>query len=205
MIWIHGGGFTLGWKTQYGSGAGLVAASTANGKPGVIYVGINYRLGLFVSCLLLHVSQANVSQGFLSGPTFSSQGGTANNGLLDQRMAIEWVAANIAKFGGDPNKITVMGESAGGGSTIHQITAYGGLKGKVPFQRAISQSGAFLPVPGTVRPETIFQNFLSRGNFTNLTAARAVPTEQLQLTNAILVGEAPFGDFTFSNSSPILR
>lgn len=49
VIWIHGGGYTLGWKTQYGSGAGLVKASQAHGKTGVVYVAINYRLGLFVS------------------------------------------------------------------------------------------------------------------------------------------------------------
>ncbi|KUJ06338.1 alpha/beta-hydrolase [Mollisia scopiformis] len=183
LLWIHGGGYTLGWKTQYGSGAGLVAASQAHGKTGAIYIAINYRLGLF---------------GFLSGPTFSSEGGTANNGLLDQRMALEWVQKNIHLFGGDPNRVTVMGESAGGGSTIHQVTAYGGLKGPSPFSQAIIQSGAFLPVPGTVRPERIYQKFLTRGNLTNLTEARAAPTEQLQLANAILVGEAPFGDFTFN-------
>lgn len=48
MVWIHGGGYTLGWKTEYGSGAGLVNASLSNDKEGVIYVALNYRLGLFV-------------------------------------------------------------------------------------------------------------------------------------------------------------
>jgi cholinesterase len=53
MIWIHGGGYTLGWKTQYGPGAGLIAASQAHGKTGVIFIAINYRLGLFVSSFLI--------------------------------------------------------------------------------------------------------------------------------------------------------
>lgn len=48
MVWIHGGGYTLGWNTLYGSGAGLVEASQRDGKEGVIYVALNYRIGLFV-------------------------------------------------------------------------------------------------------------------------------------------------------------
>lgn len=182
LVWIHGGGYTFEWKTRYGSGAGLVASSLRNGKEGVIYVALNYRLGLF---------------GFLSGPTFQING-TANAGLLDQRFALEWVQQNIWKFGGDPNRVTVIGESAGGGSTIHQITAYGGLKGPVPFQQAISQSGAFLTVPTNQRQENIFQKFLSLGGVDTLQEARGLSTEKLQLVNAILIGEAPYGDFTFN-------
>ncbi|TVY41701.1 Carboxylesterase [Lachnellula subtilissima] len=182
LVWIHGGGYTLGWKTLYGSGAGLVRASESNGKEGVIYVAINYRLGLF---------------GFLSGPTFQMNG-TANAGLLDQRLALEWIQQNIAKFGGDPHRVTVMGESAGGGSTIHQITAYGGLRGPAPFQQAIIQSGAFLPVPTNKRKEDLFQRFLATANVSTLQEARKLPTDTLQLTNAIMVGEAPYGDFTFN-------
>jgi carboxylesterase type B len=49
VVWIHGGGYTFQWKTRYGSGAGLVEASQRDGKEGIIYVGLNYRLGLFVS------------------------------------------------------------------------------------------------------------------------------------------------------------
>ncbi|TVY37789.1 Carboxylesterase, partial [Lachnellula occidentalis] len=181
LVWIHGGGYVLGWKTLYGSGAGLVRASESHGKEGVIYVALNYRLGLF---------------GFLSGPTFQTNG-TANAGLLDQRMALEWIQQNIAKFGGDPKRVTVMGESAGGGSTIHQITAYGGLRGPVPFQQAIIQSGAFLPVPTNKRKEDLFQLFLATANVSTLQEARGLSTHALQLTNAIMVGEAPYGDFTF--------
>lgn len=57
VVWIHGGGYTLGWKTQYGSGVGLINASRRNNKEGIIYVAINYRLGLFVRSLsLVHCS-----------------------------------------------------------------------------------------------------------------------------------------------------
>jgi carboxylesterase type B len=72
----------------------------------VIFVTINYRLGAF---------------GFLSGPTLQSDG-VANAGLLDQHLALEWVQEHISKFGGDPDQVTVIGESAGGGSILHQIT-----------------------------------------------------------------------------------
>ena len=89
-----------------------------------MFVAINYRLGAF---------------GWLSGPTLQSDG-TANAGLYDQRLALEWVQKNIHLFGGDANCVTVAGESAGGGSIMHQITAFGGLKGAAPFQQAILQS-----------------------------------------------------------------
>jgi carboxylesterase type B len=94
--------------------------------------------------------------------------------------------------------VTVMGESAGGGSTIHQVTAYGGLLGRVPFSQAIIQSGAFLPVPTNNRPEDTFQKFLTLAGVSTLQQARGLPTSALQLVNAQLVGEAPYGDFTFS-------
>lgn len=83
---------------------------------------------------------------------------------------------------------------------MHQITAYGGLQGKVPFQQAIMQSGAFLPVPSNLQQETIFQNFLVTAGVSTLQDARGLSTEALQLVNAKMVGEAPYGDFTFSKS-----
>jgi len=103
---IYGGGYTAGDKSGSGNPAGLLARSENNNASGVIYVSMNYRLGAF---------------GWLSGPTFQ-QDGAANAGLLDQRMALEWVQENIHLFGGDPNRVTVFGESAGGGSIMHQIT-----------------------------------------------------------------------------------
>lgn len=79
---------------------------------------MNYRLGAF---------------GWLSGPTFQ-QDGAANAGLLDQRFALEWVQKHISKFGGDPTRVTLGGESAGGGSIMHQITAYGTRAESKPFR-----------------------------------------------------------------------
>lgn len=87
-----------------GSPAGLLRRS----NNGVIYVSLNYRLGAF---------------GFLSGPTFQSYSNTtANAGLHDQRFALNWVKQHIHVFGGDPNRVTVFGESAGAGGIMHQIT-----------------------------------------------------------------------------------
>ncbi|KAF4630028.1 hypothetical protein G7Y89_g8116 [Cudoniella acicularis] len=165
------------------SAAGLLRASQSNGKEGVIWVAMNYRLGVF---------------GFLSGPTFQTNG-TANAGLHDQRLALEWVQNNIAKFGGDPNRVTVIGESAGGGSTMHQITAYGGSKGKVPFQQAIVQSPGFQMMPSAKGQEAVFQKFLSTSGVGMVQEARGLSTEALQFVNYKIVGESfPYGTFTFN-------
>ncbi|KAE9363396.1 alpha/beta-hydrolase, partial [Stipitochalara longipes BDJ] len=182
LVWIHGGGQVLGYKSLYGGGAGLLAASQTGGREGVIYVAINYRLGLF---------------GWLSGPTFQ-ESGTANAGLLDQRLALEWIQSHIALFGGDPNRVTVMGESAGGASIMHQITAYGGTRGPAPFQQAILQSAAWLPMPITSTQEEIYQKFLETAGVKTLQQARGLSSEALQLVNYKMVGESPYGDFLFN-------
>lgn len=106
LVWIYGGGYTLGSKSDSGNPSGLLARSENDNSTGVIYVAMNYRLGAF---------------GWSSGPTFQ-QNGTANAGLWDQRFALEWIQQNIHLFGGDPTRVTVLGESAGGGSIMHQIT-----------------------------------------------------------------------------------
>lgn len=78
--------------------------------PKFVAVSLGYRLGLL---------------GFLSGNELQADG-DANAGLLDQRAAIGWVQRNIARFGGDPDTITIDGESAGGASVIMQVVSYGG-------------------------------------------------------------------------------
>lgn len=107
LVWIYGGGYVEGDKTASGSPSGLLARSEESpSSGGLIYVAMNYRLGAF---------------GFLAGEEVKKDG-IANAGLLDQRFALEWVQKYIHLFGGDPDRVTIFGESAGGGSIVHQIT-----------------------------------------------------------------------------------
>jgi carboxylesterase type B len=79
----------------------------ASQRDGLVFVAMNYRLGAF---------------GFLAGPSLQAAGGVANAGLLDQRLALEWIQKNIHLFGGDPERVTIMGESAGG--KLHMSKAF---------------------------------------------------------------------------------
>ncbi len=123
MVWIHGGAFKSGsGSLPIYDGAGLASR-------GVVVVTFNYRLGPF---------------GFLAHPLLSAEsphGVSGNYGLLDQVAALEWVRRNIAAFGGDPEKVTVFGESAGGMSILYLMTSplAEGL-----FQRAIVESGPLM-------------------------------------------------------------
>ena len=189
-MWIYGGGYVEGSKTDSGNPAGLIAQSQTDGAEGIIFVAMNYRLGMF---------------GWLSGPTFQ-ENGTPNVGLYDQRLALQWVQKYIHLFGGDPNRVTVMGESAGAGSIVHQITAYGGLRGKAPFQQAIPQSPAWFPTTSNYQKEGIYQDvleyasYVSNSSITTLSQLRSLSTSALQTVNIIAVGLAIYGQFTYGPS-----
>ncbi|TEA16388.1 putative secreted lipase [Colletotrichum sidae] len=130
MYWIFGGGFELGSTSMY-NGAGLVAEGMSTGKP-FVFVAVNYRVGAW---------------GFMPGKDLMMEG-SSNAGLLDQRMGLEWVQDNIASFGGDPDKVTLWGESAGAISIFSQLTLYGGnitRNGKQLFRGAIMNSGSAVP------------------------------------------------------------
>ncbi len=121
MFWIHGGANIGG-----SGGGGLYNEGTLAGH-GVVLVTINYRLGVF---------------GFLAHPALSAESPrhvSGNYGLLDQILALQWVRANIAAFGGDPGNITVFGQSAGSMDTGMLMTSplAAGL-----FHKAIGESGA---------------------------------------------------------------
>ena len=119
MVWIHGGGNTTGMPSEYNP---EIFVKTEN----IIFVSMSYRLGFF---------------GWLSHPLIREQSGlnaSSNFGLLDQIMAVQWVKNNIQFFGGNPNNITIFGESAGGQDVIALYTS---PIAKGLFERAISQSG----------------------------------------------------------------
>ncbi|OCK75145.1 carboxylesterase family protein-like protein [Lepidopterella palustris CBS 459.81] len=182
VVWIHGGGYTQGHKQASGDPAGLISRSKSFSANGIIYVSINYRLGAF---------------GWSSGATLTADG-VANAGLLDQRFALEWVQMYIALFGGNPDNVTVMGESAGGASIMSQITAYGGSKGPVPFNRAIAQSPALWPTPSSTVEENTFQAFLQLLNVSTLAQARALSSDALITANSLQVGDqSAYGTFTY--------
>ena len=119
MVWIYGGGFSIG-ATSLATYDGMNFA-----KKGVVLVSVAYRVGPL---------------GFLADPELTAeQGGHSGNyGLLDQIAGLQWVKRNIAAFGGNPNRVTIFGESAGGIS-VSMLAASPLAKGL--FQGAISESG----------------------------------------------------------------
>jgi para-nitrobenzyl esterase len=123
MVWIHGGAFVFG-----SGGDSFYAGSELARTRGVVVVSINYRLG---------------GLGFFAHPALAAEDPahptSGNYGILDQLAALEWVQRNIEGFGGDPDQVTLFGESAGGFSTcVH----YASTATEPLFQRAIVESGA---------------------------------------------------------------
>src|SRR5688572_14093675 len=168
MVWIYGGSFT----------GGMTSIPAYDGTPlaekGVVLVSVAYRVGAF---------------GFLSHPELSQESGkgSGNYGLQDQIAGLRWVKDNIARFGGDPNRVTIFGESAGGMS-VSMLAASPAAKGL--FHRAISQSGGhFGParvgaVGGATSPplkvaEGIGQSFLKSLGASDVASARQLPPEKI--------------------------
>src|SRR5674476_357558 len=120
LVWIYGGGFSFGSTAEPGYNGEKLA------KKGVVLVSIAYRVGQL---------------GFLAHPELSAENPnqvSGNYGILDQIAGLQWIQKNIAAFGGDPNKVTIFGESAGGIS-VSMLCASPLAKGL--FQGAISESG----------------------------------------------------------------
>ena len=121
LVWIYGGGFVNGGSSP------AVYDGSEFARQGVVFVSFNYRLGRF---------------GFFAHPALSAEKHgrepLGNYAYLDQLLALHWVRHNVARFGGDASQVTIVGESAGGGS-VHMLLAAPAAKGL--FQRAVVQSG----------------------------------------------------------------
>lgn len=126
LVWIHGGGFANGSGDVYN-------ARRLASQGDIVVVTINYRLGAL---------------GFLAHPALGPPGALGNYGLADQQAALRWIRDNIANFGGDPDKVTIGGESAGGMSVCDHLVAPGsaGLFRAAIIQSAPCQAQTSLPV-----------------------------------------------------------
>jgi len=153
FFWIHGGGFTAGAGSQALYDGGALAE-----RGDVVVVTINYRLGAL---------------GYLALP-----GADANLGQLDQIAALRWTRANIAAFGGDPDRIAIAGESAGG-MAVATLLGMPGARGL--FRAAIPQSGAAHNVHSPESAARVVESFLEALGRpqADLAALRALPAAQL--------------------------
>ncbi|KAK1991882.1 carboxylesterase [Colletotrichum falcatum] len=124
LVWIFGGGLYTGSiaDPQYNL-SGIVRVSQDMGQP-IMGVAMNYRLNMY---------------GFLQTPQILAEG-SSNAGLLDQRLALRWIRENIGAFGGDPERVTVWGESAGAQSIAYHLFSYGGRDDGL-YRAAILESG----------------------------------------------------------------
>ena len=168
-FFIQGGGFNANANANL-NGSSLVKASGQS----IIVINFNYRVSLY---------------GFLASAEIQ-KGGSLNNGLLDQRKALQWVQNHISKFGGDPNHVVMGGASAGAGSVALQAAAYGGRNDNL-FHAVAAESQSF----GAVRtvPDSQYQydqlvnrtqcTSKSTGHDDTLACLRSLSTLALQKQN----------------------
>jgi para-nitrobenzyl esterase len=176
MVWLHGGGFSSGngGYTMY-DGANLAR------KRDVVSVTLNHRLNAFGYL-------------YLAGTGGEKYANSGNLGMMDIVLALQWVRDNISKFGGDPNNVTIYGQSGGAGkvSTLLAMPAAKGL-----FHRAIIQSGAALKGQTIEAANSSARNFMTRVGAKTADEMAAMPMDKL-IAAAIAQGGAPV------NFSPVL-
>ncbi len=158
MAWIHGGGFAGG------SASVAIYDGAALARHGIVVVTINYRVGIL---------------GILAHPALTSEGRTSGTyGLMDQVAALRWTQRNIEKFGGDPDRVTIAGQSAGAAS-VHLLLGAPSAAGL--FQRAIAESdsglGAALDPLATAEAQG--QRVMVAAGVSDIAALRALPAEAL--------------------------
>jgi para-nitrobenzyl esterase len=177
MVWIYGGGFALG------STSTPIYDGTKLAQKGVVLVSTAYRVGPF---------------GFLAHPDLSRESGKGSGvyGIQDMIGALRWVKENIAQFGGDPSRVTIFGESAGG---IAVSMLAGSPEAKGLFHRAISESGgSFAPVrfaneagqmiPSLQLAEATGKSLLEGLGAKDIKAARALSADEIQKAAGVSLG-----------------
>lgn len=194
-LWIHGGGYREGW----GSEPEFDGQEWADKD--VVLVSFNYRLGVF---------------GFLTHPELSAEsahGVSGNYGILDQIQALKWVQANILQFGGDPDNITIFGQSAGGGS-VKTLCESPLARGR--FKRAIIMSAGGITLPQSApaasprgfrsmslrESEAQTKKVMDWAGLTDLKKMRAASTEMLYSLGNIY--NAATGERTYLQGSPVV-
>jgi para-nitrobenzyl esterase len=183
MVWLHGGGF------YGGSGSARLLDGTNLARTGdVVVVTINHRLSVFGFTYL----------GEAAGPDFALSGGA---GMLDIVAALQWVRDNIDRFGGDPNLVTIFGQS-GGGRKVATLMAMPGAKGL--FRRAIIESGALLRL--TAREDAIRTTELLLAELglakNNARELQNVPMARLLAANAAVTGKMTLREPGMTASTP---
>lgn len=164
FLWIYGGGLSSG------SANCAIYDGEEMAKKGVIFVSINYRVGIL---------------GFMAHPELSKESGkntSGNYGILDQIAALKWVQKNIAAFGGDPNNVTIAGQSAGAFSVTALIAS---PLAKGLFHKAIPQSGGLLAnmllSQNLAKAEEVGLNFMKKANSHSIAELRKKSAEELQI------------------------
>jgi para-nitrobenzyl esterase len=164
FLWIYGGGLSSG------SANCAIYDGEEMAKKGVIFVSINYRVGVL---------------GFMAHPELSKESGynaSGNYGILDQIAALRWVKKNIAAFGGDPNNVTIAGQSAGAFSVTALIAS---PLAKGLFHKAIPQSGGLLAnmllSQNLAKAEEVGLNFMKKANANSIDELRKKSAEELQI------------------------
>jgi para-nitrobenzyl esterase len=174
MVWIHGGAFTIGAGSQ-----AIYDGSTLARRGDVVVVGINYRLGPLGFMRLADLTNGQIPS-------------TGSEGTLDQIAALEWVRDNIEGFGGDPQNVTIFGESAGGMS-VGALLAAPAARGL--FHKAIPQSGACHTGSLRDRANRNAERVMAKLDASNPDAMRALSAAQLLTGTLMPDGKTPDPEF----------
>lgn len=190
VVWFYGGAYVFGSKNVplsegilYG-GTSFLQGAKAMGEDMIFVVG-NYRLGAF---------------GWLAGSYMESHG-VPNAGFTDQQLLLSWVQEHIHRVGGDSNKVSAWGESAGGGSILHHLVANEGKKDPL-FRKAILQSAAYYWAwDRTDTLNDIYTNFAHKAGCSDIACLRAAEMNSANLIEAsrkiavdgACAGHMPFG------------